>query len=74
MQLAFDMFLSTNTPLGYGHVYAPEHYVNAWVEVADAPDWTPEELTRLKVYLGEQARREIANEDSPGNPYELRGG
>lgn len=74
VQLAFDMFLSNETPLGYGHVYAPEHYVNAWVTVADAPDWTPDELTRLKTYLGEQARRETTDPDSTANPYELRGG
>ncbi|MGO2132918.1 MAG: alpha/beta hydrolase [Halomonas sp.] len=74
VQLAFDMFLSTETPLGYGHVYAPEHYINGWVSVAGAPDWTPEALTQLKTYLGEQARQEIAEKESVSNPYETRGG
>ena len=73
MQLAFDMFLSNDTPLGYGHVYAPEHYVNAWVSVTGNSDWTPEELTKLKTYLAKQAREEMADFDHP-NPYELRGG
>lgn len=48
VQFTFDMFLSNDTPLGYGHVYAPEHYVNGWVSVADAPAWSPAALTRLK--------------------------
>ncbi len=74
LQLAFDMFLSTEAPLGYGHVYAPEHYVNAWVAVADPPGWAPEGLTRLKALLGEQARREETGPDSRGTPYDLRGG
>lgn len=74
VQFAFDMFLSMETPLGYGHVYAPQHYINAWEAVAGAPGWSAEEITRLKAYLDEEARREIADEDRPGNPYGDRGG
>lgn len=73
VQLAFDMVLSDQTPLGYGHVYAPEHYVDAWAALAGAPGWASDELTRLKTSLGEQARGMEADHDGP-NPYELRGG
>lgn len=73
VQLAFDMFLSNDTPLGYGHVYAPAHYVNAWVSVTGSSDWTAEELTQLKIYLEKQARQETTDDEIP-NPYELRGG
>ena len=39
---------ATTTPMGYGHVYAPQHYIDAWVQVTDVQGWTPEEIERLK--------------------------
>lgn len=51
LQLALDMAVATTTPMGYGHVYAPEHYVDAWIEVAGAPGWTPDAIARLKRHL-----------------------
>ncbi|MGY4471169.1 hypothetical protein ACVWWK_006878 [Bradyrhizobium sp. LB9.1b] len=35
LQLALDMAVANGTPMGFGHVYAPEHYVDAWVAVTD---------------------------------------
>jgi uncharacterized membrane protein len=46
-QLLLDVMTATTTPMGYGHVYAPQHYIDAWVEVTDVR-WTPEEIDRLK--------------------------
>ena len=43
--------MATNAPIGYGHVYAPAHYVDAWIEVTDVRDWSPVEITRLKQHL-----------------------
>lgn len=51
LQLALDMAVATTTPMGYGHVYAPEHYVDAWVEVTGAAGWTPDAIARLKQHL-----------------------
>lgn len=51
LQLAFDMAVATSTPMGYGHVYAPEHYVDAWMAVTDPPGWSPERIQQLKEYL-----------------------
>ncbi|WP_454624172.1 alpha/beta hydrolase [Bradyrhizobium cenepequi] len=51
LQLALDMFRATDAPIGFGHVYAPAHYVDAWVEVTDVRDWSPEKITRLKQRL-----------------------
>ncbi|MGX5800691.1 alpha/beta hydrolase [Bradyrhizobium sp. Arg314] len=48
LQLGLDMAMATTTPMGYGHVYAPEHYIDAWVEVTDVQGWTPADLERLK--------------------------
>lgn len=48
LQLAVDMAAADTSPMGFGHVYAPEHYIDAWVEVTDPPNWTPEDTVRLK--------------------------
>ena len=51
LQLAADKFMATAAPIGYGHVYAPAHYIDAWIEVTDVRDWSPDEITRLKQHL-----------------------
>ena len=51
LQLVADMLVATNTPMGYGHVYAPEHYVDAWLAVTNVHDWSPEAIRRLKQHL-----------------------
>jgi uncharacterized membrane protein len=63
LQLAVDMTVATKTPMGYGHVYAPEHYVDAWAAVTDVRNWPREELAKLKRHLGDAARR--SNDDAP---------
>lgn len=57
LQLALDMAVATNTPMGFGHVYAPEHYVDAWVAVTDVGDWSADALARLKNHLAAAARK-----------------
>jgi uncharacterized membrane protein len=74
LQLAVDMPVSNGTPMGFGHVYAPEHYVDAWVAVADVRHWSPEALARLKEYLGNRARKAINGNAADDNPYADRGG
>jgi len=56
LQIAVDMAVATCTPLGYGHVYAPEDYVEAWAAVADVRNWSAEAIERLKDHLGNAAR------------------
>nr|MBP6597661.1 alpha/beta-hydrolase family protein [Arenimonas sp.] len=48
LQLAVDMMLATTTPLGYGHVYTFDHYLDGWASLTDAPGWTPAQLDDLK--------------------------
>ncbi|WP_457585577.1 alpha/beta hydrolase [Ensifer canadensis] len=50
-QLLADAATGTTTPIGYGHVYAPEHYIDAWMEVVDPPGVTTDDATRLKALL-----------------------
>lgn len=48
LQLVLDMAMGTTTPMGYGHVYAGEHYIDAWREVVAPEGWSDEDIKRLK--------------------------
>jgi len=48
LQLGVDAAVATGTPVGFGHVFAPQHYIDAWIEVTGVSDWSPEEIARLK--------------------------
>jgi uncharacterized membrane protein len=54
LQLALDMAMGTTAPMGYGHVYAPQHYIDAWIAVMDVRGWRPGEIARLKQRLAER--------------------
>ncbi|MCS3897893.1 putative membrane protein [Bradyrhizobium japonicum USDA 38] len=62
LQLALDMAVATATPMGFGHVYAPEHYVDAWVAVTDVGDWSGDALAKLKEQLAAKARKTSAGD------------
>ncbi|KQO79476.1 hypothetical protein ASF29_23505 [Rhizobium sp. Leaf262] len=51
LQLFLDVAAATTAPMGYGHVYAPEHYIDAWLEVTQPHGWTPAEIQRLKMFF-----------------------
>lgn len=73
LQLALDMAVANGAPMGFGHVYAPEHYVDAWVAVTDVRDWSSEALVRLKSHLATAARK-AAEGNAREEPYADRGG
>lgn len=56
LQLALDMAFATTPPLGYGHSYAPEHYLDAWIAVADVSDLPRDRLFRLRESLADLFR------------------
>lgn len=57
LQLAFDMAIALEVPMGHGHVYAPADHIEAWLAVTDPPGWTPERLARLRAhFLARQAQ------------------
>ncbi len=58
LQLTVDIGLGTTTPMGYGHVYAPEHYIDAWMAVAQPPGWTAEKVNALKGFFVAQRKAE----------------
>lgn len=51
LQLVFDMAIATSSPIGFGHVYAPQHYIDAWVSLTDPPDADRGIVARLKKWL-----------------------
>lgn len=51
LQLALDAALAQTPPVGYGHVYAPADYIDAWVAVTQPPGWTETRLTALKAAI-----------------------
>ncbi len=72
LQLALDMSVSTHTPIGYGHVYAPQHYADAWLAVTGAEGWTNEALAALKRHLIERMRASMGDGEKAANDH--RGG
>ncbi|MCT7377934.1 alpha/beta hydrolase [Chelativorans salis] len=48
LQLTVDIAAADEAPLGYGHRYAPEDYIDAWVAVTAPEGWSEEEIERLK--------------------------
>lgn len=48
LQLGFDAMIATTSPMGYGHVYAPQHYIDSWLAVTDPSGWSADEVVRLK--------------------------
>lgn len=50
LQIGIDLMLATTTPIGHGHVYAPQHYIDAWVEVTDVK-WSQADIDRLKEHF-----------------------
>ncbi len=51
LQLLVDMMTATTTPMGHGHVYAPQHYIDAWIEVTGVQGWSQAEIDRLKAHF-----------------------
>ena len=45
--------LALAVPIGHGHYYAPQHYVDAWVAVTEPQGWSAEDIERLKASVAE---------------------
>lgn len=54
LQLLVDITIATTTPTGFGHVYAPENYVEGWRAVTRPPGWTDTKIEALKRSLRER--------------------
>jgi uncharacterized membrane protein len=74
LQLALDMLMANQTPIGFGHVFAPAHYVDAWLTLMDVDGWSPEKIAGLKEHLSRAAAAAIAAPHDDEEPYANRGG
>lgn len=74
LQLALDMAVSTTTPVGHGHVYAPEHYVDAWLQVTDRQGWSADDIIRLKRHLTQAMTEALSDDNGSEDAYDNRGG
>ncbi|MGH6906159.1 MAG: alpha/beta hydrolase [Geminicoccaceae bacterium] len=74
LQLALDMAMANSTPMGYGHVFAPAHYLDAWLTVTDAEGWSPDQIARLKEHLTRSAAAASVAPEDGEEPYANRGG
>ena len=50
-QVAADIVTARSVPVGFGHVYSPAAYIDAWVGVTDPPGWAASDTERLKLDL-----------------------
>jgi len=53
LQLAADTMFGT-APKGFGHEYAPEHYIDAWLALTEPAGWSESDIDRLKVFFKQQ--------------------
>ncbi len=53
LQLAVDMMVANSAPRGFGHVYAAEHYITAWLTLTAPEGWDAGSLERLAKHLSE---------------------
>ncbi|HEX2442867.1 MAG TPA: alpha/beta-hydrolase family protein, partial [Vicinamibacterales bacterium] len=74
LQLALDMLMANQTPIGYGHVFAPAHYVDAWLTLMEVQGWPPDRIAGLKAHLSRAAAAAIAAPDDDEDAYANRGG
>jgi uncharacterized membrane protein len=54
LQLAADMAAGTSPP-GYGHEFAPGHYLDAWHALVEPEGWSKPALERLRQHLARSA-------------------
>lgn len=53
LQLAVDIAAAETAPVGFGHRYATEHYINAWHALLEPPGWDAARLEELKRRIGD---------------------
>jgi uncharacterized membrane protein len=56
LQVAADMRAGDVTPVGHGHNYAPEDYIDAWIALTEPAGWSEAETRRLKALFAGRGR------------------
>lgn len=57
LQLAFDLPMATAVPTGYGHNYAADSYLAAWIAVTAPEGWTADDTQRLVERLNAESEQ-----------------
>ena len=63
LQLAFDMAVSLNVPMGHGHLYAYDDHVAPWMAVTQPPGWDEAGLDRLRRHFKDVQAQAMAAAD-----------
>jgi uncharacterized membrane protein len=53
LQLAADIVHGGDAPAGFGHAFAAEDYIDAWLAVMAPEGWTAAEIAGLKTLFAE---------------------
>lgn len=57
LQVAADLLTGIgNTPPGYGHEYADEHYFDSWLALTEPRGWSEGEIERLRFFFADRER------------------
>ena len=63
LQLALDVATASSSAMGYGHVYAPEHYLEAWIGVTGTGGHSPGEIERIRLHLTDRLRTQSIEDE-----------
>lgn len=53
LQLAVDIAAAETAPVGFGHLYATEHYIDAWNALIEPQGWDAGRINELKQLIGD---------------------
>jgi uncharacterized membrane protein len=51
LQLGMDMALAQTSPVGYGHVYSTDDYIDGWRALVEPPGWDEASISDLKARI-----------------------
>lgn len=53
LQFAADIAAADTAPIGFGHAFATEHYIDTWYALVQPPGWDAARLQALKALIGD---------------------
>lgn len=68
LKILGDIVAAEGAPIGHGHAYATEHYIDAWRAVSAPEGWTDADIARLKAAIGDLGLDAAGIASSHGSP------
>ncbi|SEP59548.1 Uncharacterized membrane protein [Devosia sp. YR412] len=59
LQLLLDMALAQTSPIGFGHVYAPQDYFDAWVQITGSDGLSETDISTLRQRLSRHGELQV---------------